>query len=134
MTAFKLPILVVAALLLSISVSGVVRADDSGKVGKEPIPPTFFGLSMTAGVTLLEPWPGSCCDVKFGTMRLWNSGVAWYLLNPAPNVYDWSTLDIWLHDAQQNGVEVLYTFGELPSWASSDPNDQDCAAYQQDPG
>jgi hypothetical protein len=134
-TTFKLPILVVVALIFSIiSVSGAVRGEDSGQVSKGPIPPTFFGLSMTAGVTLLEPWPGICCDIKFGTMRLWNSGVPWYLLNPAPNVYDWSTLDIWLQDAQQNGVDVLYTFGELPSWASSDPNDQFCAAYQEDPG
>ena len=90
---------------------------------------------MTGGITGgREPWPGTCCDVKFGTMRLWNSGVAWYELNTSQGVYDWSKLDIWLQLAQEKGVDVLYTFGELPTWASSDPTDQDCAAYPQDPG
>ena len=67
-------------------------------------------------------------------MRLWDSGVAWYLLNPSLGTYNWNTLDTWLNDAQQHGVDVLYTFGEVPTWASSDPTNQYCAAYQQDPG
>lgn len=104
------------------------------KLPSAPVPATFFGMSMTAGVTLLEPWPGTCCHIQFGGIRLWDSGVAWYLLNPASGVYNWSTLDKWLGDAQQQNINVVYTFGDVPTWASSDPTDEDCADNQQDPG
>jgi len=42
-------------------------------------------------------------------------------------VYDWSVLDEWLADAQLHNVDVLYTFGVTPIWASSDPSDPNCA-------
>jgi len=89
---------------------------------------------MTSGITGLQPWPGDCCDVNFGGIRLWDSGTAWYLLNPSSGTYNWTTLDAWLADAQKHGVDVIYTFGELPTWASSNPTDEYCAVYQQDPG
>ena len=70
-----------------------------------------------------EPWP----QVTFGTLRLWDGDVAWQQINTADGVYDWSVLDAWLAAAQPGGQHILYTFGQTPQWASSDPNDSSCA-------
>jgi hypothetical protein len=70
-----------------------------------------------------NPWP----VVPFGSMRLWDASVAWAQINTADGVYDWTLLDEWLSDAQNFKVgEVMYTFGQTPQWASSNPTDQTC--------
>jgi hypothetical protein len=35
---------------------------------------------------------------------------------------------------QQGQTDILYTFGEVPQWASSNPNDQTCVALNTPPG
>jgi hypothetical protein len=69
-----------------------------------------------------EPWP----QVTFGSLRLWDAHTAWREINTANGVYDWSVLDAWLGAAQTGGQHVLYTFGQTPQWASSNPNDIAC--------
>lgn len=131
------PVVLAFALLIPLVAGAGIRAQTLPPASAAQTPPWFFGMSMTAGVTLLEPWPNGakgCCNVQFGGMRLWDSGVPWYVLNPSSGVYDWTTLDKWISLGQQNGIDILYTFGELPSWASSDPTDQYCSGYPQDPG
>jgi hypothetical protein len=83
----------------------------------------FFGLQMNAGIVTQQPWP----VVSFGSTRLWNSDTHWADINTADGVYDWSVLDKWLAAAQLHKVDVLYTFGRTPNWASSNPNDPNCA-------
>jgi len=90
---------------------------------QQPISPHFFGMSMTGGEIGTEPWPVD----NFGGARLWDSGaVSWAQTNPAPGVYDWRQLNIWMHHAQQNGIDLLYCFGRTPTWASSHPDDTTC--------
>jgi hypothetical protein len=83
----------------------------------------FFSLQMNSGTISQQPWP---C-VSFGGMRLWDSQVHWRDINTATGVYDWTLLEEWLADAQLYSVNVLYTFGEVPQWASSKPNDRSCS-------
>jgi hypothetical protein len=90
---------------------------------QQPVSPYFFGMTMTGGEVGAEPWP----VVPFSGFRLWDSGVPWSLLNPAPGTYDWRLLDIWMNHAKQNGVDIDYCFGRVPRWASSEPNDFFCA-------
>lgn len=90
---------------------------------QQPVSPYFFGMSMTGGEVGAEPWP----VVPIAGIRLWDSAVAWSELNPAPGVYDWRLLNIWLNHAQQNGVDIDYCFGRTPAWASSAPKDGYCA-------
>jgi len=119
-----------------LSAASSVSAGDQGlrKHTGGKTPSTFFGLSMTGGMTGgLEPWPAA----QFGGIRLWDSGVPWYVLNPSQGVYDWTIFDTWMSLLQQHGggkIDVLYTFGDVPSWASSAPNDEDCAGYPPNGG
>jgi hypothetical protein len=82
----------------------------------------FIGLQMHSGIVGRQPWP----VVSFGSTRLWNSNTQWANINTADGVYHWTTLDLWLADAQAHNVDVLYTFGLTPNWASSNPTDPNC--------
>ena len=85
------------------------------------VPLTYFGMSMSAA-RLYTEWP----QVSFGGIRLWNSKTSWSQLNGSPDVYDWTMLDLWLDAAASENVDVVYTFGRTPHWASSKPSDGIC--------
>jgi hypothetical protein len=93
-----------------------------GGSGGNSIPPEFISMQMNSGIVTQQPWP----SVSFGGTRLWNSGTHWADINTADGVFDWTTLDKWLADAQLYNVDVLYTFGEGPAWASSNPTNPKC--------
>jgi hypothetical protein len=59
-------------------------------------------------------------------MRLWDSDTQWANINTSDGVYDWTILDKWLASSQAHSVDVLYTFGRIPAWASSNPSDPNC--------
>ncbi len=90
---------------------------------QQPVSPYFFGMSMTGAEINGEPWP----VVPFSGIRLWDSDVPWSTLNPAPGVYDWRLLNIWMNQAKQNGLDIDYCFGRVPAWASSNAHDKYCA-------
>jgi hypothetical protein len=96
------------------------------------IPPQFMGLDVHPEVlTDKIPWP----TMPFGSIRLWATLTQWSALNPSLNTYDWTPLDSWLNMAAQNGkTDLLYTFGVVPQWASSKPNDQTCVSGYSLPG
>ena len=96
------------------------------------VPASLFGMDVHPEVLTGQiPWPA----IPFGSLRLWDTKTDWASLNPSKNTYDWSNLDDWLQMAKQQGqTDVLYTFGEVPQWASSNPNDQTCADLNTSPG
>lgn len=92
----------------------------------QAIPATYFCLTVQNAITT-TPWP----TVPFAGIRTWDScEVAWSVLNPSRGVYEWDHVDALLKLAQSHGVDVLYTFGRTPRWASENPN-QECG---YDPG
>jgi len=71
-------------------------------------------------------WP-SLADQQIGSLRLWDSSTGWKDLNPKEGAYDWSHLDAYLSLGDQLNVQdVLFTFGHVPEWISSNPNDPAC--------
>jgi polysaccharide biosynthesis protein PslG len=83
------------------------------------VPPEFFGLSIHPHTGLTQDlWP---C-IQFGGIRLWDTGTQWNEINTARGTYDWTMLDAWFERARAHHVDVLYTFGGTPTWASADPN------------
>lgn len=79
-----------------------------------PVPSTLF--SMTSHSRSNIP------TVPVYGMRLWDTGTFWLTLNPSQGVYDFSALDNWIASAQAAGKDLIYTFGEIPDWASSNPS------------
>src|SRR3954466_11740768 len=78
------------------------------------VPSTFFGLHILHAVNGSTPWPTD----QFGGLRLWDSGVDWHEIETSRGVYNWSNFDKWMSLAQQHNVDVVYTFGRVPSWAN----------------
>ncbi|OGB22804.1 MAG: hypothetical protein A3I66_12910 [Burkholderiales bacterium RIFCSPLOWO2_02_FULL_57_36] len=87
---------------------------DGGRI----VAPEFFGMHLAAQSH--EGWP----SVKFGIQRTWDSwpGVSWNVLNPSAGVYNWTTLDTLVNDSVAHGVELVYVFGHVPQWASTNPS------------
>jgi len=101
------------SLVAAIAILALSAACFAGQV-----PANFLGMTFNMTQT---PW-----QVTPGTIRLWDTGTAWVWMNPSPGTYSWSTLDTWLGMAKQRHVDVIYTFGRTPQWASSNPSDTYC--------
>ena len=77
-----------------------------------------FSLGLAPEVTTS---PG----VPAGYIRLWDMGVAWRDINPAPGGFNWVVLDQRMAQAQAAGAKVLYVAGLTPVWAAANPADGD---------
>jgi hypothetical protein len=80
---------------------------------------TFFSLEVAPEVT--DPVslnPG-------GYQRLWDMGVAWTDVNPAPGVFDWSILDQRVAQVEEAGAKAMYVLGLTPQWAAANPQSGD---------
>jgi len=82
----------------------------------------LFGLHIHYLPTT-TPWP----TIGFGGVRLWDTDTRWAQLEKSQGVYDFSHLDDFLSEAKAHGLSnILYTFGEVPQWASTNPTDNAC--------
>jgi hypothetical protein len=81
------------------------------------VPPSIFSMSVQSGVFKDTPWP----PMPITGIRLWDTFTNWSMLEPSRGNYDWPALDRWLDKAKEHGVDVLYTFGGTPTWASAHP-------------
>jgi Glycosyl hydrolase catalytic core len=92
------------------------------------IPATYFGLNLHPGVFTSPPkypWPA----FPFGAVRLWATETTWNDINTSAGNYDFTTLDSTIAAAQSNGQsDFIFTFGAVPTWASSKPGDTSCTA------
>jgi polysaccharide biosynthesis protein PslG len=81
-----------------------------------PIPRSFFGM------TVLD-FQNVSSSLSYGTTRTWDSFpmLDWADINSAPGVYNFQYLDAFLKMNQERDVDVIYTFGRTPQWASSQP-------------
>lgn len=111
--------------ILFLSSSMLLGAPASGPGGS--VPPSYFGMVMHPSYTRNgaelrgQSWP----SVPFGAIRLWDTRTQWLYLSPSRGSYDWSLLDGYLNIAKQHNVDVLYTFGGTPEWASTSTS-SDC--------
>jgi hypothetical protein len=74
---------------------------------------------------LKTPWP----SIAFKEVRIWSNvnSARWADINTGPGSYDFSVLDAFLSKFYLNGEsDVLYTIGQVPGWASTNPADLNC--------
>ena len=90
------------------------------------IPTSFFGADFI-GSNIWPPTDGLGNIPTLGGMRLWGGNVQWADVNPSTqNVFVWTDMDTWIADAQSQGWDVLYTFGNTPEWAGTIPPGNPC--------
>lgn len=60
----------------------------------------------------------------FDGIRIWgNPKTLWRDVEPRQGVYDFTTLDQHVDLAESRGMDIMYTLGQTPIWASSRPNE-----------
>jgi polysaccharide biosynthesis protein PslG len=106
----------VLAFYLFFATSSLAIAACNTTITSSPtsLPATYWGMHISS--VALDPWPTD----SFGAFRTWDSypGVSWYDINTASGVYNWVNLDTLVSDVLNKGVDVVYTFGYPPSWAT----------------
>ncbi|MCW7537301.1 hypothetical protein OOT46_05475 [Aquabacterium sp. A7-Y] len=85
-------------------------------------PDTLFGVHVNK-LGVHHNWP----TLGQGIVRMWNTGTNWRDLEKANNVWDWTTgngyrMDMYVDYITRNGAQILYTLGQTPQWASSNPS------------
>jgi fibronectin type 3 domain-containing protein len=87
----------------------------------------FFSLTYTDIAASHYP------SVPFGGVRLWDTNTTWAQIETSRGSYSWTDLDVWLKNVHSHGQDAMYTFGRVPHWASSEPN-QACPYATNTPG
>lgn len=100
------------ALLLGVAGSGQAAVFER----KQPVAPAFFGLILHRAHTT-TPWP----ETRFGSWMLWDSYLKWSDLEPAEGDWRFDAFDRQVQLGSQHGVELVYTLGQTPAWASAQP-------------
>jgi hypothetical protein len=81
-----------------------------------PVQKEFFGLIIhRAHIT--TRWPA----LAFGSLRLWDSYLKWMDIQPAPNTWNFDNFDRQVELAIGQGVEMIHTLGQTPTWATVTP-------------
>ncbi|MDO8731346.1 MAG: hypothetical protein Q7L55_02055 [Actinomycetota bacterium] len=108
----------ISALVLLASATMLLAPLSAPANAATNVTPDQFSLGLAPEVTTA---PG----VAAGYIRLWDMGVAWRDVNPAPGVFQWTVLDQRIAQAQAAGAKVLYVAGLTPVWAAANPADGD---------
>lgn len=81
------------------------------------VPAALFGTHVIGLAKGGRPMPS-----RAGAVRLWDSGVAWRLIEPAKGSVRWSLLDAAVTRAERMGAsEIIWVHGSPPRWAAKDP-------------
>lgn len=99
-------VLLVAGIVLS-----SIRATPQGV---SPVPANYFGNMLNVST---HPWP----TIPFGMLRLWDTHTKWADIETSRGVFNWSVFDSYMALAAAHKVQLIYTLGQTPQWASSNP-------------
>jgi hypothetical protein len=117
--------LAVASLCLACVLASAVRSNAQSAVpmGSHPIEATNFSFECLVDSSCGNKGGWIATTSQPGTVRLWNSGTNWAMLETAAGKYDWSNLDAWLDlIAKHQPTAVIYTFGYVPCWIANSCN------------
>lgn len=57
-------------------------------------------------------------DLRANGVRLVREDISWATLEPAHNVFDWSSMDRWMAVAARHGLRIMALPGDAPRWAT----------------
>lgn len=104
--------LMAALLTSSLAVTALMAAPAQASQGG-PVTPTDFGMHVPTIAQGTDP------SVSYGTVRLWDAGVAWGQVEQKNNKYWWNGMDAAVANANAQNAKILYVLGSTPKWAAS---------------
>jgi len=103
--------------LLSVFAGASTETTIHSANGTRKIPSNYFGVHAWGFEDGHTPWPSAAV----GAYRTWDSGAVWSSIEPSRGHYNWSHLDSIVSFMESKHVDVLFTLGRVPAWASSSP-------------
>lgn len=98
----------------SITVLGsIALAMPAQAAAPNPVQPGMFGLHVP------KIADGTIPSVQFGSLRLWDSGVAWGQVEQSRGQYWWNGLDAAIGNGNKARANSLIVLGSTPTWAAS---------------
>ena len=93
----------------------------AGLVGTAPAQASSGGpfIDTNMGMHVPQISQGVTATVNYGSIRLWDSGVAWGQVQQTKSKYWWNGLDAAIANANGQGKQILYVLGSTPKWAAS---------------
>ena len=76
-----------------------------------PVPDVQFGMHVPAIANGERP------NANIGTVRLWDSGVAWGQVQQKKNLFWWNGMDAAIASANAQDMSITYVLGSTPKWA-----------------
>jgi polysaccharide biosynthesis protein PslG len=73
----------------------------------------LFGLHVPRVANGVVP------TVSYGSIRLWDSGVSWGMVEQSRGKYWWNGLDYAIASANAQNLEIVYVLGSTPRWAAT---------------
>ncbi|WP_426191547.1 endo-1,4-beta-xylanase [Massilia sp. DWR3-1-1] len=110
-------ILLCAAIAWQPAGAGEARAAAASVPGEIPV---FLGQHMlyTRSFDGLQ-------ERQFDGLRIWGAaGTMWYQIEPQRGSFDFSEFDEQVAGATARKIELMYTFGQTPRWASARPDEK----------
>ena len=104
-------------LLFQFSIIEYAHASDTDRITR--IDSSFFGIHLRWGSTS-TPWP----HLNFSSWRVISPETEWRGLEPRRDEWKFENLDSAVYRATQNGVDILLSLGQTPTWASARPSEQ----------
>lgn len=116
-----------AVALLVAAALGLVGTGFPAAQASVPVDPAQFGYGLSLNATSPSDLMPAA---RSGAVRLWDLGLRWSSINPAPGRYDFGWFDNVVAQAQAAHEKPLYVLGMTPRWAASNPGDTTCKFYQ----
>jgi hypothetical protein len=76
----------------------------------------FFGVHDSDPLS----WPAA----PVGSLRVWDAGTAWNLIETSPGVFNFNRLDAIISTARANKADTLIVLGQTPTFHASNPDQQ----------
>lgn len=108
-----------ATSLLVAGMAVVPSAQAANTSAGGPVDIASFGMHVPAIAQ------GTLPSVPVGSIRLWDSGVAWGQVEQKDNKFWWDGLDRAIGSANTQNAQIMYVLGSTPKWAASNTKQGD---------
>jgi hypothetical protein len=105
---------ILGALLAVTCVTALATPASASGPTRVRVSPDFFGIHDSSGQAYGH--------LRFGALRIWDSGATWKDVETAPGHYDWTRLDTLVRAAQAHDVKVTLVLGLTPSFYAGSPS------------
>ena len=102
------------AIVMSVALTVALLVPTSSANAATFVDGRMFGLHVPQIGNGVDP------SVSYGSIRLWDAGISWGLVERRRGSYTWTTFDRVIANANAQNLEIVYVLGGTPRWAARD--------------